>query len=143
MQDVPCLPEHLASIQAQEYQLSQVGGSVVDSKVLYTHARALIHEDVVLACFGVAPLWSGVWQAWSLLSEDVLTKHPICLSRHVKHWLEQIEREEGMHRVQAAVADGHRSAHRWISWLGFQREGLMHNYGLEGHGDFYLYARVH
>ncbi len=143
MIDVPCELRHLLSIQVQYAQEDQVSDFSRGSELFETHARTLLHGDTVMACFGVMPLWDGVGQAWSVLSDAVLKDHPIELSRRVKYWLSNVEKREGIYRIQAAIADGHWEGIRWIKWLGFEHEGVMRNYGLQGHGDFHLYARIH
>ena len=110
-------------------------------ELLSSYARTLMHDDVVLACFGVWPMWPGVGRAWSLISAAA-RKYPKALYSSVKRCLETIEARDDMHRIEATVRSGHPSAHSWIRHLGFQREGLMRNYGQFGIGDSHLYARI-
>lgn len=110
-------------------------------QLLSGYARTLMKDDTVLACFGVWPMWPGVGRAWSLISAAA-RKHPKTLYRSVKRCLETVESRDEMHRIEATVRLGHPSAHSWIRHLGFEREGLMRNYGQFGMGDSHLYARI-
>ncbi len=143
MRDIPCCYDHLRDVRVQQVQEMQVGDFSGSEEVLATHARALVDDGLVLACFGVIPMWDGVGQAWAILSDEVLEDRPMELSRTVKQWLDDIEKREGFHRIQAAVAHNHWAGYRWIKWLGFKCGCKMENYGLGGSGDFHLYARVH
>ena len=136
MIDIPCELEHVRKVWSQPAQtLQRVSFEGWDD--LPDYGRTLSHEGRILACFGVAPLWEGVAEAWALLSVEVLKDFPVALSRSVWNWLEHIERRESLRRVQASVADGHEAGHRWVRWLGFDYEGRMACYGIGGHGDFH------
>ncbi len=44
-------------------------------------------------------------------------------------------------RVEAVVKSDFAAGVRWVEHLGFKREGTMRNYGIDGVGDYDLYAR--
>jgi hypothetical protein len=107
-------------------------------------ARTLIHDDRVLAVFGVWPMWHGVGRAWTILSKEVLGSFGgyRVLHKSVRESLDVIQERERLGRVEAVVRYGHVEGHAWMRHLGFERECLMRNYGFGGNSHFHLYARV-
>ncbi len=145
---VPAQPQHLRDVKIEDEAITKllsdhsdttIGGS---PEILRTRARTMLLGGRPIACFGVIPMWSGVVQAWALLSHEALEHHSRALSRYVLRRLHQLEDEKGVVRIQAAVADGFLASHRWHQFLGFEVEGYMRRYGADGVGGFYLYARV-
>ncbi len=146
---VACEPDHLKRIEMDDTEavaLDQTVATVLTTpsiqELLKDFARTLIHEDRVLACFGVWVLWPGVGAAWSMITKEARESFPKTLYKSVKQMLAAIEERDDLHRIEATVRYGHPSAHSWIRHLGFEREGLMRNYGMFGVGDFHRYARL-
>ncbi len=137
---VACELEHIHDVPVEE--MLHLLATTPMQGVLANYARTLIHEDKPLACFGVWPMWPGVGRAWSLISPEARKRYPKSLYKAVKQCLVTIEDRDEMRRIEATVRFGHPSAHSWIRHLGFQREGLMRNYGQFGIGDSHLYARI-
>ena len=52
-----------------------------------------------------------------------------------------IETENELDRIQASVSADVPTAIRFAKWLGFENEGLMRQYGVDG-GDYYRMARI-
>ena len=144
MRDIPCELAHLTQIEVQNVQIKNTSDFAPVAESLPTHARTLMAEDGhVLVCFGVMPMWEGVAQAWSMLSDAALKDHPMELSRSARCWLGSVAERDALKRIQATVAADHKAGHRWIKWLGFKNPRLMQNYGMGGKGDFYLYERTY
>lgn len=95
-------------------------------------------DDRVLACAGVAEVWTGRALAWALLAGDA-GRHMIALHRAVAGFLAQAP----YRRIEATVDAGFDAAHRWIEMLGFQRETPdgMQGFNPDGSAAF-LYSRV-
>jgi hypothetical protein len=81
-------------------------------------AYTLLDDDKVLAVGGAHIMWFGAGEGWVLVSPDCL-RTPASFARHV---------------------DDDR-AYRFAEWLGFENEGIMRKYGVDG-GDYYRMARV-
>ena len=144
MQIVPNKPAHLLRVVPQGAQHG------VSGELDRETAKSLAYDGLaftavecgrVIGCAGIVPMWSGVGQAWAVLS-DVALAHPIALTRAVERALARIEAEQGFRRVQASVAENHTDGRRWLAWLGFELEGMMCNYGPQGSGDYWLYGRA-
>ena len=95
----------------------------------------------VLGCAGVVTLWPGVGQAWAIFSDRLLAQ-PTSLTRGTARALDRIAAAQDLRRVQATVRDGHGAGARWLSFLGFELEGLLVNYGPGGSGDYWMYGRT-
>ena len=97
-------------------------------------------DGKAVAIAGIYRLHGKVGQAWALFAPEAL-KHPIALTRAVASGLLWITAELGRDRVQLTVQDGHLAGHRFAKFLGFEVEGYLKRYGLNGE-DHWMYARV-
>ena len=144
-----CEPQHMHEVKvpdvddAERHQaLDMILIQPHIEEILTYYGRSLIHENRVMACFGIWPMWSGVGRAWSLISIEAGQRFPKTLYKCVLQGLRSAEKTDNLHRIEATVRFGHPTAHSWIRHLGFKREGLMKNYGMGGIGDSHLYART-
>ncbi|MEP4379754.1 MAG: hypothetical protein ABJ215_01135 [Alphaproteobacteria bacterium] len=144
MQIVPFEPPHLRAVAPQCAQAEHAAyvETLELSALVQPGAAFTARDDTgVLGCAGVVPLWPGVGQAWAVFSDALLT-HPVALTRATERALDHIMAVENMRRVQATVLDGHGAGARWLSFLGFELEGLLLNYGPGGAGDYWMYGRT-
>lgn len=105
-----------------------------------TAAYTAIAGSEIIACAGVVEVWSGVGEAWMLVS-DLVEKYPVFFHRTVKDILNAIYKKYQFQRIQATVRADFEKGHRWIETLGFKCEGLMKRYGID-QADHYRYARI-
>ena len=144
MQIVPFEPPHLRAVApqcAQAEHATYVETLETSALVQPGMAFTAIADQTVLGCAGVVPLWPGVGQAWAVFSEELLA-HPVTLTRASERALDRIATAQDMRRIQATVRDGHGRGARWLSFLGFELEGLLVNYGPGGAGDYWMYGRT-
>jgi hypothetical protein len=66
------------------------------------------------------------------------SKHPHTFSRSVKNELFSLKRK--YRRIQAIAKDDEFHG-RWLSWLGFKREGVLRKYNFEGE-DMVIWGMV-
>ncbi len=144
-----CTPQHMQEVKVdshEEMERDQTVDVILESAfpeaILERYARSMIHDHRVLACFGIWPMWPGVAKAWSMISQEARMRWAKSLYKSVKELLDAAEERDSLTRIEATVRYGHPSAHSWIRHLGFEREGLMKNYGMGGVGDHHLYART-
>jgi hypothetical protein len=146
MRVVPFEPEHLARLEGREVE-RRLFTLIADRDA---YARAMVRpglsftglgdDGAVIGCAGVMPLWSGVGQAWALLSVRApgafkAVHRAVCLG------LDNAFSSGGFHRVQISVAADFPGARRWAEHLGFVCEGLMRGYG-PLNDDHFLFAKV-
>ena len=144
MQIIPFEPPHLRAVApqcAQAEHATYVETLELAALVQPGAAFTAKNGEAVLGCAGVVPLWPGVGQAWAMFSDELLAR-PITLTRSTQRALGRIAAAHDMRRIQATVRDGHGAGARWLSFLGFELEGLLVNYGPGGSGDYWMYGRT-
>lgn len=104
-------------------------------------AIAIIDEndDVVVVCGG-AELWRGVCEVW-LLKSDLFYKYSRQCAKIIKKHLDEGFNRCDYHRVQASCSKDSKEQSRWLEWLGFENEGVLRKYGLNGE-DYIMHARI-
>lgn len=122
---------------AQEYLAAFIarpgyGQELVDAGPAHT----VWNGDRIVCCAGVANLWPGRASAWALLAWDA-GRSMRGLHREVLRFLDGC----GIRRVEAYVYPQFEAGHRWATMLGFEREGLLRAFGLDG-SDMVMYSRV-
>lgn len=103
-------------------------------------AYTLLDDDKVLAVGGAHVMWFGAGEAWVLVSPECLGK-PASFARYAKKLFDSILQDTELRRVQASIHVDDDRAYRFAEWLGFENEGVMRKYGVDG-GDYYRMARV-
>lgn len=94
----------------------------------------------IVASAGLIPLWAGVAEAW-MISGDEIDRHAIKIARTLRTKLEDIMWQRSIHRAQANIHCRFARAIRLAGWLGFENEGRMTRFGVEG-DDYYRFAKV-
>ena len=144
---IPCEHWHLTEVKPQPMQAGVTtpedwtsGKNLEAVRILRENCRTLMNGDRPIACAGVRPMWHGVGEAWTLLSEEALL-HPRDLTVAIERMLSEIEERDDYWRIQSFVDCQHEAGIRWIEFLGFVREGTLSKFSPLGR-DMHLYARV-
>jgi len=142
---IPCTHDVLNNISIQKGQLAEtlmVQFDSIDADLIETYSRALEYDGEIIGAIGVFPMWEGVSSGWVLLAEGAMQDHWLSISRICRRELDRVIREQRLRRVETVVSTGFPQAQNWAEFLGFEIEGVLRNYGHQGVGDFYQYARV-
>lgn len=141
----PLRPEHFERLQDRGNpapELTHIRDYLRDHPelrpMLEQWGRVCIWGDEVVACWGISERWESVVEAWGFFSESMPV---LFVLRAIRENLREIE-AKGVRRVQCSVREGNEYGLRWMRILGFEYEGSMQNYGLGGHENHYLYARI-
>ncbi len=94
----------------------------------------------ILAIAGVQIFWGGVAEVWTITSRYA-DKYSVGFARAIKECMEFYIKSLDLRRLQATCPKSMPCGDRWFKFLGFEKEGLMKNFGPEGE-DYYLFARV-
>lgn len=143
--------EHLSGFfptdeQCQEFRewldgVLRYGIESVRNKALNCHAFALVDkEGTVFAICGNYRYATGNDSFWSYVSKSAEPHHWNSLMRAcngVMNWLFS----HGSKRIEVSIKEGYENAERAIKMLGFEKEGLMRNYGPQGE-NYFLYSKV-
>lgn len=142
---IPFLPSHLEWLEIDDLGML-AAARAVDLKAfvaaqskLGTAVTVLLHGQPV-AIFGCVLLWPGCAEAWSILSPQA-REHPIHLTRVAKAFMDIAEQSLRLHRLQMTVRCSDLRAVRWALALGFNIEGAMLKYLVDG-SDAYIMGRV-
>lgn len=106
----------------------------------YCHIATIMDGDNPLAILGIINHRPGFGEAWSITSEDV-KKKPIAFHKAVLSLMSYFETYLSICRLQIDVKESFSEGIRWAESLGFECEGLMKHYDVDG-SNHYLYARV-
>jgi RimJ/RimL family protein N-acetyltransferase len=124
---VKLTPEHFEEIKQMipsVYHMQQYAEFLSSNGV----GLAAVMDCKVYGMGGLFPLWPGVAEAWTLLSEDVKQDHGYWLHKTVRGWLRDQANQYDFHRLQINVDAGDDRAIRWAKVLGFEHEGVMRQY---------------
>lgn len=102
---------------------------------------ALLEGDRVIGAGGVLPQWEGRALAWLLAGRYATRAHFALAARFARTWLDQLQADRRFARVDASTPAASLGHCHFLERLGFEREGVMRRYGLDG-ADHALYARV-
>ena len=106
-----------------------------------TNAVVIVVDGEPIGAGGVQTLYPGVGEAWSMLSAEVVSAHPMAISRFAIRWLDMLQETKGFVRVQSLCEDSEKNLN-WLKVLGFIPEGLMKNAGIGGKGDYWICGRI-
>ncbi len=135
-------PEHFWQITNLQHEQLAIA-TIVEDKYLERLQEAgpaytYMDGNVVIACFGVADMWSGVGEAWMFVSNLVQQK-PVSAIK-VARWFCGIL-DERYHRVQTTVESDFEKGRNFLKNIGFIFEGRMWKYG-PNKKDYDRYARI-
>jgi len=94
------------------------------------NGKTLVSADgkTILGILGVVPVLPSVCEVFVIATKDQLA-HPHTFARAVKKELCTLATK--YRRIQATAKDDAFHS-RWLSWLGFEREGVLKQFGLDG-----------
>jgi acetyl-CoA acetyltransferase len=92
----------------------------------------------VLGVVGMRILWQGVADVFLIPCHDLNRRNTIGFVRQVKNAI-QIGRDEYRIRRYQTAAPDDELHNRWLSFMGFEEEGLMKEYNIDGE-DYRLWA---
>ena len=128
---VPFIPEHLDNLDAKVGDAAEAATfpDVADT-LSRIGAQTLLTDDrrIVLGILGVVPSVPGVCEVFIIASKDQ-ARHPLAFARCVHREIGKLCSK--YRRIEAKTADDEFHK-RWITWLGFEREGTLKRYGLHG-----------
>jgi len=147
--DIAYKPYHLIELvkRLREFESEQYSGYLVSierwvSMVVGNtpNPRTLTVDGEVICIGGISLLWTGVGEGW-LIGSKLLESNPIYVQKRTLFHLQDALVKNDLHRIQATTVVGNELTYRWAISLGFQLEGNMCKYGVDGK-DYYMYGRI-
>jgi len=100
--------------------------------------HTLVVDDTVIAIGGINFLWPGVGEAWLLTSTE-LENHTRIVYKEIKTFLKNTEKY--YKRIQACVKTDFEEGIEFAERFGFEKEGTLRNYGIDG-SDHYMMGLI-
>ena len=101
-------------------------------------SRVFHYNGKPAAVCGAIERWPGVWSAFAYGTDDFdgVAK---AISAYAKNEMAPILRGLGAHRMDCQSRYDHVQAHKWLAWLGAERESVLRGFGKDG-ADYYNYV---
>jgi len=90
-------------------------------------AMTLLYDEIVLGVVGYVPIVPGTYEVWLIPSSHIST-HSLAFAKLLRYYKEEIMPSFEWHRLQM-VAPNDELHERWASFLGFQKEGILRQWG--------------
>ena len=140
----PFVVDHAMNIHGGEfsgYSAQRLIGvrALLESQAQYGFAITCFLNGEAVACFGCAPLWSGVGEMWAVIGDQARTK-PIAMTKIGRAFADICKLSMGLHRLQITVKTSDNRAISWARAIGFISECTMQAYG-DDKSDFDLMVR--
>ncbi len=103
------------------------------------YCHTMLIDDEPVAIIGGSVIWPGVAKAWAVISDKVQSI-PLSFHKFVLYIISSYQEIFRLHRLQFSVKAGYTQGERWAESLGFSKEGVMKQYGINGE-DYILFAR--
>lgn len=135
----PFTPGHLLKLSPKKGDaetIAEMAGTA--TKLLTIGAKTMLTpKGTVLGIMGAVPSIPGVCEVFIIASEGQ-KNFPISFARCVQKELCRLRLKYRRIEARTANDEFHK---RWISWLGFEYEGIMRRYGLHGE-DMILWSLI-
>lgn len=137
MNFIPFAPEHVLSLDLQERQsLSGVTLSYLQHLRQLGPSASAEADGRVWGSAGIAMLPFGIGTLWAFCDRRA-GKYFVSIDRALRRLIDL----DPIRRIEASCEVDFAPACRWLELLGFEQEGVLRKYGLDGR-DHYRYARV-
>lgn len=92
-------------------------------------AMTLVYKGVVLGIVGYIPIAPGICEVW-LIPSRYVNKYSLAFARLLRYYRDEVMPKFLWHRLQLVAPDDelHR---RWAEFLGFEREGILRQWGYD------------
>ena len=131
----PFEPKDLAELTTlgEEYPEENVQ-ALAQQKYAYTIVNG---QGVIIACAGVIEWWPGRGEGWMVLNEDHTQGELVGLARIMRRFFKDCP----FKRIEAVVAADFHPAQNWVRFLGFESEGRLRRYTIEG-DDAIMFSKI-
>ena len=97
-------------------------------------------DDTVAAIAGMNRKWAGVAEFW-VFTTHMVEKEPVGFMRESRWIFNELFDSFGLRRAESTVAISFEDSIKWLTWLGFEKEGLLRDYGVDGE-DHFMMSRI-
>ena len=142
---IPFKMEHLERIELRKEELDGMLGLENGKEYLElmvdhcTETGTLLYRKGVVCCAGFTIVWPGVAECWIIPSPHIHSCKK-SFSEFFRDYVNKIFSKHNLHRLQTSASED-RLHDRWLTWLGFQKEGTMRQY-THSKKNRCIYARI-
>lgn len=135
MKVVPFKKAHLELLNMREMEAAEFALSQdLDMRLTYienTHnAETLVYKGVVLGVIGFVQIGPGVIESF-LIPSVYLSENKFAFARTISYYKREAIQHYQWHRLQIVTPDDELHI-RWATFLGFEREGTLRKFGING-----------
>jgi hypothetical protein len=132
---IPFDVEHIGLMDLREGQCIDKNSYICSDLGL---AYTLVADDVIICCAGVVNQRPKVGECW-LIASAHFNEYKYLICKTIKNFLKMVD--TFYHRLQMSVKVDFKEAQQFAEYLGFECEGLMRKFDING-ADYFLYGRV-
>lgn len=99
-----------------------------------------ISEKEIVCCFGLIPIWHGVYEAWLIPSLHISNKKFV-FHRASLRFFKYVAKKLSIHRIQINVSRSNYLAYKWAKSCYFLEEGILEKFGPDK-SDYYMMSRL-
>lgn len=138
-----CVPEHLQQIAQKvgdDYLNEVLGVLNFESP---KHSLSIVKDGIVLASGGLTPISPRMAEFWMVVPDKALVRDDLKVFVKICRTMsEKLAEAGGFKRIQASASVKSPEDARFLIAMGFEREGLMRSYGMDG-SDHELFSRIY
>lgn len=135
---VPFKKEHLDCMDMRAHEASIIRSDLIEGLEQGACVTGM-YDGRIITCGGIIPTSFGnadIWQIPSVYVKDV----KIVYCKYIRNWIDKTVNDLALRRLETLCLDDELHT-RWMSFLGFQREGIKRQW-VEGQ-DYALWARLY
>lgn len=102
---------------------------------------ALYFGNQLLGIIGIAVLWPGCGEVWTIIDDSIKRRYKRQLVISVRTALDIAQQSLCLTRVQVPIESSAEYSRSWPKALGFELEGTMRCFGVDG-SDYLLFGRI-
>jgi hypothetical protein len=138
-------PRHLYRLQLKDPEATRLREDpnmllAIEASYEPTATWTGMYRGTPVLCFGLRILGPGVAEAWMLPGKDI-GNHAISLGRGGRKIFQHYLESGAFRRIQIAVEEDNAIAFRFARWLGFEVEGIMRRFAVNG-GNYIMMSRI-
>lgn len=112
----------------------------IDAQAKMGLSVSVLVDSIPYACFGIFPLWKGVYECWLILDNKARTRY-VPLGRSSRKIFSRLSSMMVLKRLQMYVISTNLLYKKYAEFCKFEKEGLLRAFGPEG-SDYYIYSRL-
>lgn len=137
----PFKAEHLDGVRWTEDKDAKALGPQAFAAYEKHPGYSVFCNGLFVAAAGIVVPYRGLGEGWAIAGPLVYS-HKVFFHRTVSRVMDDLARDLKLVRLQAMVREQFTTSHGWVQRLGFERECVLHKFGIKGE-NMVVYARFY